>query len=427
MHHLTFWLSLILNIANGAMAQRYQLNQSHWRQCVEAFGPASFSPGTLASGAYPQSAITLNFANLVTAEKDPIVSVAIFRKSDGQLGGKVINGKMHYVCDSIAIEAGACRPESYGAFIGRLEDANHPILTEAVHISQYPSTIYFPLTGSGSYCVEAIGFTASTFSAVMRLHSAHGYLPAIQVGKWHFMAFCFLSSLCLSVAVAINHFKGRPSMEVHRSRLFVLVICLVCLDAAIAWANLTYINRHGYPYACETIRTLNIILRACRNAAVVFFALQSLRSRPSQDKSSPWVAYVLGAAAFAFTVGREREMLRDRNESRDALQLLWTLGSGVVIVISHIECLRKTMSLRRQPFREGKVTGSRAAHCTSLAMAIFTFCFLVLDAVLLRSWSRADEYGHDLLTRLWWARWFLVDEWQTISYLGLVVVPALGA
>lgn len=44
------------------------------------------------------------------------------------------------------------------------------------------------------------------------------------------------------------------------------------------------------------------------------------------------------------------------------------------------------------------------------------------DSALLWSWSVADEYEHDLLTKLWWVRWFLIDEWQTTVYLADIIL-----
>lgn len=396
--------AIVLHLVIVIEAQRYDLNESHWRQCLEVMGIDSWLH--FQSALFPT--ITLRFGHINSElGTDPIVSVAIFHKTDGQIGGVEIEGKMRYICDETAISSMACSWNEYGSFIGRLDEASYPILTEAVHLLQFPGPIRFPIFKSGVYCVEAVGYSTHKFNAVLHYESKYGGLPAIQVGKWHFALFVALASLSAAISHSLVCFYQRKH---DKYAVLALLLWLVTAQSAIAWTNLSYISRHDYRYECQYLRNFAIIMISLRNIGIVFFYFQSLKA--TDRDSGRFMKWVLAVATFGVSAAKENEVLHSRDELRDGMQLLWALIASFVMFCCHVEGFRKAPS-SANPY---------LWRIISAVLGIWILLMTAIDGSVLWSWNLADGYGHDMLTRIWWARWIVVDEWQTMVYLADIVL-----
>ncbi|KAI9833739.1 MAG: hypothetical protein M1819_003472 [Sarea resinae] len=382
-------------------ANRFFLNQNQsqatWHYCLEIFGGRSW-PQKFASESPLPPEITLQFKAPATGlEGDPIVSVAIFHETDGDLGGLEFNGKMQYVCSHEAIGAGLCTDEEYGSFLGRMNEASFPILTQAVHLAQSSDPIVFPVRHSGKYCVEALSYTADEFEAWVRFETRHGKLPAIQFGKLQFSTFLMFGGLAAGTASTSSYFffssysssSARGAMKCPHTLLAVALTWLVASQTLISWANLVYLNRHGYEDQCRALRALSIFLVASRNAATFLgcsYAVAALcrrnsdsgsnsnsshqapRSPPTTKKgtamlNTPRLTTHLATATLIFVISaaRENELLRARDEDRDSLALLWTMVAAVLMLTYHALLLGRVswlLLLLRRRRRRSNTSGS---------------------------------------------------------------------
>ncbi|KAI7975317.1 hypothetical protein EIK77_007446 [Talaromyces pinophilus] len=335
---------------------------------------------------------------------------------------------MHYVCDGIAIEAGVCEETEYGTFIGRLSEASYPIMTRAVHIAQFPEPVAFSITRSGVYCVETIGYTTTDFSASMRYDSKYGGIPAIQVGKLRFSSFMMCGGLAALIATTIFYYGTNGNrLKADFCRVLMIVFYIVTIQSAVAWANLTHLNQHSYKYASNSLRGMAIFFVALRNVVIIYLVLEWASAAKQTSTRECSYHYVLYAATFVISTAKENELLSERDELRDKIELVWTLVSSVIMLLYHIESLQHmSPSLSWRPFSD-KMQPSRSrnlavARWISVLLLILIVAFTIVNVALLWSWSVADEYGHDLLTKLWWVRWFVIDEWQTTVYLADIVL-----
>lgn len=335
---------------------------------------------------------------------------------------------MHYVCDSTAIEAGVCDDIEYGTFIGRLSEASYPIMTRAVHIARYSEPVTFPIIRSGVYCVETIGYTTTDFSASMRYDSKYGDIPAIQVGKLRFSSFMMFGSLAALVATTIFYYGTKGNrIRADFYRVLVIVFYLVTIQSTVAWANLTHVNHHSYKYASSSLRGMAIFFVALRNTVIVYLVLEWADATERSNTRQRSYNYVRYVAIFVMSTARENELLTERDELRDKVELVWTLVSSVIMLLYHIETLHKMSASLSWWLSSDKMQPSRPrnlviARLICVLLVVFIGAFVMLNVTLLWSWSVADEYGHDLLTKLWWIRWFLIDEWQTTVYLTDIIL-----
>lgn len=328
---------------------------------------------------------------------------------------------MHYVCDGIAIEAGICDKTDYGAFIGRLTEASYPIMTRAVHVARYSEPVTLPIIRSGVYCVETIGYTTTEFSASVRYDSKYGEIPAIQVGKLHFSSFMMFGGLAALIATTtLYHGTKGNRIQADLCRILMIVFYLVTIQSAVAWANLTHVNHHSYRYASSSLRGIAISLVALRNTVIVYLVLEWADAPKQGSNRQNSYNYVLYGATLLMSVARESELLTERDELRDKVVLVWTLVSSVIMLLCHIEILHKMSPSLSCRFSSVKMQSSRYRNPVVVSwvfLVVFIIVLVMVNVALLWSWNVADEYGHDLLTKLWWIRWFLIDEWQTIVYL----------
>ncbi|CAD6444126.1 955b2339-83d4-4de5-84ab-9a6be7907806 [Sclerotinia trifoliorum] len=176
------------------------------QRCLEIYGAESWRNAFEMRSYQPRISILAMQSKEV--ENDPIVSIVIFHKNDGDLGGLELNGKKKYVCDANAIAGNLCHLNDYGAFIGRHDEAKFPILSTAIHISQQPQPVVFPIEQSGIYCVEAMGFTAREFQLLAQFDLGYGQIPAVQLPRLEFSAFLTITSAAAAIISTAYKYFG---------------------------------------------------------------------------------------------------------------------------------------------------------------------------------------------------------------------------
>lgn len=309
-----------------------------------------------------------------------------------------------------------CPTSSYGEFIGSFEVAKYPAFTAAVHLQEEPSPAAFSIDSDGIYCVEALIFPETSrgvteYKAWLRVDSRMGQLPAIQVNRLAFLAWGAMLTVIGSLAYTIHGFARRKGDPVPQR--FLGLSWLIAAQAIMSWLFLDYTNRHGYDDTCEALRRTAILFVGARDGAACYALYSTFAA-----KASPLLRLCSRALCVTIIVlgmARETELLRGRDETRDSPLLMATLCVGATLVLLHCLVLAILSQVLKRAERQGQLAKAYRRHwraCLGVVLMTLAFCFI--DGSLLLSWRLSDEYGHDMLSLVWKARWVLIDEWQTI-------------
>lgn len=137
-----------------------------------------------------EPAITVKFN---PSKEDKIVSLLIFEWEDrGFLGRKVKESDPEdstlYFCKEDTVKAGLCNRTDIGRFLTKPnteKDSKRSIFTEAVVLKD-AKPIRYKIDRTGYYCIQAYGFTAKKFEAIVTFRNSYGELAAAQIPKLTF-------------------------------------------------------------------------------------------------------------------------------------------------------------------------------------------------------------------------------------------------
>ena len=133
-------------------------------------------------------AITLKFT---PSESDKIVSVLIFEWEDRDFLGRRVKPDDFdkvYFCREDAVKAGLCNSTDIGKFVLEADTAKKSrgsIYTEAIKLKD-AKPLRYEIKRTGYYCVQAYGFSAKSFEAILTFRNSYGELPGAQIAKLPF-------------------------------------------------------------------------------------------------------------------------------------------------------------------------------------------------------------------------------------------------
>lgn len=139
-------------------------------------------------GGKTEPAITLKFT---PSDSDKLVSVLIFEWEDREFLGRRLrpdDAEKVYFCKEDTVKAGLCNSTDIGKFILEKDVAKESkgsIFTEAVVLKD-AKPLRYKVNRTGYYCVQAYGFSAKTFEAILTFRNSYGELPAAQIAKLPF-------------------------------------------------------------------------------------------------------------------------------------------------------------------------------------------------------------------------------------------------
>ena len=330
------------------------------------------------------------------------------------------------MCNKEAINASLCTFDQYGAFIGRDDEAQFPLLNRAVHLSHPSDPITYIISRSGTYCVEAIAYTAHNFQAWVQFKNPYGKLPAYQLGKIQFSAFLSLVFTIAAITTTAGLFGFRSRSSIFSLQCTTLAWFLAMLSI-LSWIHLDQVNRHGYPNENQTLRVLAIFGVALRGPACFLFTYHALpHGRDTSRRRTQTISFLLAASFFVLIGAREAAVLQDWFRANRTTVLLWTLATCMTMFVYHILMISRIRCAANEKFELEKsgVGHYRNYSMVQSAITIITaaiFLFGLINLGFLISKANADDYGHDLLSRSWQASWFLIDEWQTVIQVADVV------
>ncbi|QRV97588.1 membrane protein [Ceratobasidium sp. AG-Ba] len=294
----------------------------------------------------------------------------------------------------------------------------------------YSDPINYRVEKKGYYCVATIpittGATADTavhasFKGVVLFHNKfHGKLAATDYPKINFYLTLALVYIVLGGVWAFLCFKHREDLLPLQYYISYLVGFLV-IEMIASWAYYRYLNSHDRGATTTMFLAVVSILDAGRNALSFFLLLvTSLGLSVVRESLGPVMTRVrlLAGAHFVFGVLYAMGMVELELESASALLLLmfviplsFTLSGFLLWIMYALNGTMAELADRKQTY---KLSMFRTLYRILLVAVIIIGAFFVVSSM-----SFSNRLDEDYAPETWETRWYLLDAWLAILYLGV--------
>lgn len=359
--------------------------------------------------------------NLLDTE-DPIVSIVIFEWNDRNYLGAPVgtnSSERVYVCDTNAVGAGLCTDADLGQFIVSpdVEKSRSQIITQAIHLKD-PAAINYPVLRTGYYCISTEALNGEDYTGVIEFRNAYGELPAAQIAKLPFYGAMVLVYFFMGLAWGVLYYMNRHDILPVQNYITAILVFLV-IEIFMTWLFYDYQNRHGVNTGAKVLLVIVSVLSAGRNSFSFFLLLIVCMGygvvKPSLGKTMIAVRW-LAIVHFVFGVIYAVASLSITPESAGPLILLvvlplaGTLTAFYIWTLNSLGATMKDLNLRKQTIKAGMYR--KLWWCILISIVvIFAFFFI-------NSWTFAGVNNEDFVPQHWSSRWFILDGWLNLVYLG---------
>ncbi|KZS95867.1 hypothetical protein SISNIDRAFT_438421 [Sistotremastrum niveocremeum HHB9708] len=299
----------------------------------------------------------------------------------------------------------------------------------------YKEPIMYPVTKTGYYCVAIVPVTIvdgrptgdtnvpfhPQYSGVILFRNTfEGKLPATDYPKVGFYFFLFVTYLVLGGVWAYTCWKQREQLLPIQNYLSALVALLV-IEMLSSWAYYRYLNSHGTGVVAVVFLFVVAILDAARNAlSLLLLLIVSLGLSVVRESLGPTMmrCWILAAAHFVFGVLYAVGIVELELESTTALVLLlfviplaFTLSGFLLWIMYALNRTIAELAARKQTY---KLTMFKRLHFILLGTVFVIFLFFIVSSM-----SFADRLGENYANDTWKTRWWLLDGWLALLYLGV--------
>ena len=333
--------------------------------------------------------------------------------------------QMVYVCDATAVGAGLCTNEELGQFIVSpdVDKSRSQIITQAIHLKD-PAAINYPVLRTGYYCISTEAFNTEEYTGIIEFRNAYGELAAAQIAKLPFYGAMVLVYFFLGMAWGVLYYMNRHDILPVQNYITAILVFLV-IEIFMTWLFYDYQNRHGVNTGAKALLVVVSILSAGRNSFSFFLLLIVCMGygvvKPSLGKTMIVVRW-LAIAHFVFGVIYAVASLSITPESAGPLILLvvlplaGTLTAFYIWTLNSLGATMKDLNLRKQTVKAGMYR--KLWWCILISIVvIFAFFFI-------NSWTFAGVNNEDFVPQHWSTRWFILDGWLNLVYLGDVAFVA---
>jgi len=361
--------------------------------------------------------------------EDPIVSLVIFEWKDKDLIGVLSNdtGERAYICDKDNTDAGYCNSTEEGQFIlaNNSDTSRSVILTQAIHLND-PPNINYKILRTGYYCVGTYGYPngGTEYKGIVEFRNAYGELPAAQIAKLPFYGAFTLVYALMGIAWGFLYYTNRHDILPVQNYITAILAFLV-VEVFMTWLFYDYQNRHGFTTGAKVLLVVVSILSAARNSFSFFLLLIVCMGygvvKPSLGKTMIYVRW-LAITHFVFGVIYAVASLLVTPESAGPLVLLvvlplaGTLTAFYIWTLNSLNATMKDLAARKQTVKAGMY---RKLWWCILGSIIVIFVFFFVN-----SWTFAGVNNEDFVPTHWSTRWFILDGWLNLVYLGDVAFIA---
>ncbi|KXS13874.1 hypothetical protein M427DRAFT_58131 [Gonapodya prolifera JEL478] len=355
------------------------------------------------------------------------VTLVIYNWEDTGALGYTPEGEVNvqYLCDSTAVQDGACGEGDIGRFIVRSNATlTAPVVTARLAFASDP-TVRVPLTFSydvnvtGYYCVYAMSTTddfdeaGEQFQALAWFKNPYGEIPGVEYHKLPFygiMSVLYLAVGMVWMGLSLWHWREILPIQNFLS----LVIFFIMLENSFTYGFYDYYNNHGSP--SNFLLVLVVVLSAGRNTVSLFILLivslgfgvvkPTLGSTMQRCIGLAWVHFVFGNLYIAGQM-----VSRDVNLFNFLVFVLPIALAMTVFYIWTFSALAQTiqtLELRRQVH---KLSMYRALYRLLIAGMVGLGVFLACMSIAFR--GHTEEAW---MARNWKIRWLWTEGFLNVLY-----------
>ncbi|KAF2489974.1 hypothetical protein BU16DRAFT_168326 [Lophium mytilinum] len=371
---------------------------------------------------------------------DPLVSIVIWEWKDSDLIGKppgALPEDQKFICNDETVAANLCNATHKGEFI--LADnaaavSKNFIRTDAVHLKA-PAPIKYPITASdagttmllrtGYYCVATAPYTDGLkYTAVLEFRNAYGELPAAEIAKLPFYGGITILYAVIGAFWGFLYFQNRSDILAVQNYITAIIVFLV-IEMLMTWGFYDYRNRHGDNVGAKVLMIIVAILNAFRNSFSFFLLLIVCMGygvvKPSLGKTMTIVRW-LAVAHFVFGVVYAVASLTIHPDDAGPLVLLVILPLSATLTAFYIWTLNSlNMTMKDLTDRKQHV---KAMMYKRLWWCILTSIIVIFGFFFINSFTFASARSADFAPTHWQTRWFILDGWLNLVYLGDVCFVA---
>ncbi|CAD6506193.1 BgTH12-07120 [Blumeria graminis f. sp. triticale] len=422
------WFYSLALLWSAASAMKINLEQSNEnRQICAGMYSRSAWGGTV------DPYIQVNFSkNNATDETDVMASMIVFEWNDYDYIGikpTTESPMKEYLCNEHAISLKYCNETQTGEFIlvqNATKLSRNPIFTQAMNISDPGPPIKYDIKRTGYYCVGMTPFHPPTlkFAASVEFRNAYGELPGAQIAKLSFYGGITIVYVVVGAFWAFLYVQHRQDILPVQNYITAIIIFLI-VEMLMTWGFYDFMNRNGSSLGSKILLIIVAILNAGRNSFSFFLLLIVCMGygvvKDSLGKTMIYVRWLAGVH-FLFSLIYAIISLTLAPESVGPLVLLVILplaGSLTTFYIWTLNSLNYTMKDLTERKQNVKALMYRKLWWAILASIIVIFGFFFFN-----SFTFAARGDPDFVPFHWKTRWFILDGWLNLVYLGDVIFIA---
>ncbi|KAL2075581.1 hypothetical protein VTL71DRAFT_524 [Oculimacula yallundae] len=365
-------------------------------------------------------------------DSDPITSLIIFEWKDYDLIGVLPTADSitkEFICDTESIDNGFCNSNHTGEFLmapNATEISKNLLFTKAVHLKDPGLPINYAIKKTGYFCVGTTAFSPSDvqYTATVEFRNAYGELPAAQIAKLPFYGGITIVYAVIGAFWAFLYAQHRHDILPVQNYITAIIMFLI-VEMLMTWLFYDYMNRNGSSIGSKVLMIVVAVLNAGRNSFSFFLLLIVCMGygvvKHSLGKTMIYVRYLAGAH-FVFGLIYSTASLTVTPETAGPLVLFVILPLAGTLTAFYVWTLN-SLNLTMKDLMERKQTQKFSMY-RKLWWAILGSIMIIFGFFFFNSFTFASASDPDFVPFHWKTRWFILDGWLNLVYLGDVVFIA---
>jgi hypothetical protein len=281
------------------------------------------------------------------------------------------------------------------------------------------------LLRTGYYCVATKSYMeGQEYTAVLEFRNAYGELPAAQIAKLPFYGGITIVYAVIGAFWAFLYVQNRHDILAVQNYITAIIVFLV-VEMLMTWGFYDYQNRHGNNIGAKVLMTTVAVLNAFRNSFSFFLLLIVCMGygvvKHTLGKTMTIVRW-LAVAHFVFGVIYAVASLTIHPDDAGPLVLLVILPLSATLTAFYLWTLNSlNMTMKDLIDRKQHV---KALMYKRLWWCILSSIIIIFGFFFINSFTFANARGADFAPTHWQTRWFVLDGWLNLVYLGDVCFVA---
>lgn len=408
---------------------------------VEMIIDQSIENRQICAGMYSQNAwggsvdphILVNFTKVEdNSDLDLIASLVIFEWKDYDLIGASpspqSNNKV-FICDEESVHFEFCNSNQIGEFIlapNATKISKNLLFTQAIHLKEPGNPVNYSIKRTGYYCVGTTTFRPREleYKATVEFRNAYGHLPGAQIAKLSFYGGITIAYAVVGAFWAFLYVQHRHDILPVQNYITAIIIFLI-VEMLMTWGFYDFMNRNGSSIGSKILMVIVSILNAGRNSFSFFLLLIVCMGygvvKDSLGKTMIYVRWLAGAH-FLFSLIYAAISLNIAPENAGPLVLLVILPLAGTLTAFYVWTLNSLNSTMKDLINRKQTV--KALMYRRLWWAILGSIIVIFGFFFFNSFSFASRSDPDFVPFHWKTRWFILDGWLNLVYLGDVIFIA---